>query len=111
MTDDMDRNAADLLHMLGHLYIKSGSRKRGLVLLLLAAQIAPAHPGILHTLTQAFIVTGDTQRALETVGHLEHLQGPSPTFSLLRSRALWVAGHHGDARHYFRDYVQRRSEG
>lgn len=107
---DSDRNAADLLHMLGHLYVKSGDRKRGLVLLLLAARAVPSHPGILHTLTQAFIMTGDSRRALNTIDHLEYLQGPSPALSLLQSRALWVAGHHDDARHCFKDYLQRRSE-
>ncbi|SDL86428.1 hypothetical protein SAMN05661010_02731 [Modicisalibacter muralis] len=107
---ESDRNAADLLHMLGHLYMKSGNHKRGLVLLLLAERAAPGHPGILRTLTQAFTTTGDAQRALNTIDHLEYLEGPSPTLSLLQSRALWTAGRHADARHCFRDYLQRRSD-
>lgn len=107
---DHDRNAADLLHMLGHLYLKGGDKKRGLLLLLLAARTMPSHSGILHTLTQAFIVTGDTQRALNAISHLEYLEGPSSSLSLLQSRALWIGGHHDDARHCFQDYLQRRRD-
>lgn len=108
--NDSDRNAADLLHMLGHLYAKSGDHKRGLVLLLLAAHIAPAHPGILHTLTRAFIAVGDARRALNAIDRLEQLQGPSPTLMLLKSRALWSEGREDDARHCFREYLQRRGD-
>lgn len=103
-----DQGAAELLHMLGHLYVKSGERKRGLVLLLIAGHIAPAHPGILHTLTQAFIAVGDTRRALDAVDELVRLQGESPALILLQSRALWADGQHDEARRCFHDYLQRR---
>ena len=108
--NDSDRNAADLLHMLGHLYVKSGEHKRGLVLLLLAAHIVPTHPGILHTLTRAFIAVGDTGRALNAIDRLESLHGPTPTLMLLQSRALWAAGHQDEARRRFREYLTHRSD-
>ncbi|MGO2240893.1 MULTISPECIES: tetratricopeptide repeat protein [Halomonas] len=111
MTDDSDRHAAELLHMLGHLYVKSGERKRGLVLLLLASHIVPAHTGILHTLIQAFIVNGDVPRALNAIERLEYVEGHTPILSLLQSRALWVDGRHDDARRCFQDYQQRREDG
>ncbi|ALM54785.1 hypothetical protein AR456_17210 [Halomonas huangheensis] len=96
---------------MGHLYVKGGERKRGLILLLLAAHMLPSHSGILHTLVQAFIATGDTQRALDAIDRLEYLQGPTPTQALLQSRALWRAGRVDDARASFQNYLQRREEG
>lgn len=107
---DSDQGAADLLHMLGHLYVKSGERKRGLALLLIAAHIAPAHPGILHTLTRAFIAVGDTRRALNAIDGLARLQGDSPALLLLQSRALWADGQRDEARRRFHDYLQRRGD-
>ncbi|MFM9272138.1 tetratricopeptide repeat protein [Halomonas elongata] len=111
MIDDSDSHAAELLHMLGHLYVKSGDRKRGLVFLLLASHMAPAHTGILHTLIRAFILTGDVPRALNAIERLEYVQGHTPILSLLQSRALWADGRHDDARRCFHDYLQRREEG
>ncbi|MFQ3786223.1 hypothetical protein [Halomonas sp. A29] len=105
-----DQGAAELLHMMGHLYLKSSETKRGLVLLLIAAHIAPDHAGILHTLVRAFIAVGDTPRALEAIDRLERLQGASPGLTLLQSRALWVAGQKDEARRLFRDYLQRRGD-
>ncbi|WP_413615257.1 hypothetical protein MRB56_20340 [Halomonas cupida] len=110
MSDD-DRQAATLLHVMGHLYVKGGERKRGLILLLLAAHMQPMDSGILHTLVQAFIATGDTERALDAIVRLEYLQGPTPTQALLQSRALLAAGRTDDARASFRHYLQRREEG
>nr|WP_300311861.1 hypothetical protein [Halomonas sp.] len=110
MNDSDDRQAAELLHLLGHLYVKGGERKRGLILLLLAAHMLPTHSGILHSLAQAFISTGDAPRALDAIGRLEYLQGPTPTQRLLQSRALWVAGQADDARQCFRDYLQLRED-
>lgn len=107
---DSDQEAAELLHMLGHLYVKSGEVRRGLVLLLIAASISPEHAGILHTLIRAFIAVGDTRRALDAIENLERLQGESPTLALLRSRALWAGGQRDEARRFFRGYLQRRSD-
>lgn len=107
---DGDQGAAELMHMMGHLYLKSGEAKRGLVLLLIAAHIAPDHAGILHTLTRAFIAVGETPRALDAIERLERLQGASPGLMLLQSRVLWVAGQKDEARRRFRDYLQQRRE-
>ncbi|MGR4069535.1 type III secretion apparatus assembly chaperone SctY [Billgrantia sp. C5P2] len=105
---DGDHGAAELLHMMGHLYLKSGETKRGLVLLLIAVHLAPEHAGILHTLARAFIAAGDTSRALDAIEHLERLQGASSGLVLLQSRALWAAGQKDEARRRFRDYLQQR---
>ncbi|WP_104202801.1 tetratricopeptide repeat protein [Billgrantia saliphila] len=107
---DGDQGAAELMHMMGHLYLKSGETKRGLVLLLIAAHIAPDHAGILHTLTRAFIAVGDTPRALEAIERLERLQGASSGLILLQSRVLWAAGQKDEARRLFRVYLQQRRE-
>ncbi|MCE8033368.1 type III secretion protein [Billgrantia tianxiuensis] len=105
---DGDQGAAELLHMMGHLYLKSGEKKRGLVLLLIAAHAAPAHVGILHSLSRAFIAVGDAPRALEALDRIEQLQGASPALVLLQSRALWADGQRDEARRRFHDYLQLR---
>lgn len=107
---DRDRESVELLHMLGHLYVKSGETRRGLVLLLIATHLAPEHAGILHTLIRAFIAVGDTRRALDAIESLERLQGESPTLALLRSRALWSDGQRDEARRLFRGYLQQRGD-
>jgi type III secretion protein Y len=104
-----ERDAAELLHSLGYLYTNHGQTQRGLVLLLIAARIAPNDPGILRTLTHALTTDGYGERALAVLDRLEALQQErSPMLQLLRSRALWASGDKVDARRCFRQYVETR---
>ena len=49
MTPERDQTV-ELLHALGHLYARHSQVKRGLVLLLIAARLAPDDEGVLRTL-------------------------------------------------------------
>lgn len=105
-----DHDAARLLQGLGDLYLRVGQGPRALVLLLLAVQLNPDDPVLLARLAAAFTANGDGQRALHTLDRLHGLQGESAAWLLLRSRALWSAGQHGEARASFARYRALRQE-
>jgi len=65
---------------------------------------------LLARLAAAFTANGDGQRALQTLDRLHGLQGESAAWLLLRSRALWSAGQHGEARTCFARYRALRLE-
>jgi type III secretion protein Y len=107
MTTEDD--AAELLHSLGYLYSHHGQTQRGLVLLLIAARIAPGNVGILRTLAHGLIADGYGERALAVIERLARLEpDASPILQLLKSRALWASGEKLEARRCFREYLERR---
>ncbi|MGM8851997.1 tetratricopeptide repeat protein [Salinicola halophyticus] len=108
MNDNDDRDAADLLHLMGHLYLKSGQAQRGLALLLIANRMAPDHLGVLHALCRGFLTTGNGQRAINVIARLEANGQHDNTLLLLRSRAEWLNGEHASARQHFQTYLERR---
>ena len=95
-----DREAVQLLHSLGALYLRSGQQRQAL--------IYPADTALLRTLTNGFIATGDGERALAAIGRLEQLEGSSMPLKFLRSRALWALGAKDEARRCFREYLDSR---
>ena len=102
---------AELLHSLGYLYAHHGQTQRGLVLLLIAARIAPSDVGVLRTLAFALIADGHGERALAVIERLASLEPSfSPTLQLLKSRALWASGDEIEARRCFRSYVEARAQ-
>ena len=104
-----ERDASELLHALGYLYSNHGQTQRGLVLLLIAARIAPNDPAILRTLAHALTADGYGERALAVLDRLAALEHEHPsTLQLLRSRALWASGDKVEARRCFRQYVETR---
>jgi type III secretion protein Y len=115
-------DTAELLHALGYLYAHHGQTQRGLVLLLIAARIAPSDTGVLRTLAYALMEDGYGQRALAVIdrlaglerldsgGRLDAERKSSPMLQLLRSRALWVSGDKIEARRCFREYVENREQ-
>ena len=105
-----DHDAAKLLQGLGDLYLRVGQGQRALVLLLLAVQLNPDDRVLLARLAAAFTACGDGERALRTLDRLHALQGESASWLLLRSRALWCAGQHHEARSCFARYRQMRQE-
>jgi type III secretion protein Y len=106
-----DIETAELLHALGFLYTHHGQTRRGLVLLLLAAHVAPNDVRVLRTLAHALIVNGDGKRALAALERLAALEpNHSPVLQLLRSRALWESGDRIEARRCFRAYIEERDE-
>lgn len=106
-----DTDTAELLHVVGYLYTHHGQAQRGLVLLLIAARIAPDHVGIMRTLAHALIVNGYGDRALAAIDRLAALEPDfPPTLQLLKSRALWVSGDRIEARRCFREYVDKRGK-
>ncbi|ANF58736.1 tetratricopeptide repeat protein [Halotalea alkalilenta] len=105
-----DQDACELLHRLGHLHLKGGNPQRALVLLLLASKMFPEHPGLLHTLIDAFIATGQTQRALNAIDALARTQIAPAHLELLRSKALWADGDITSARGHFNRYLDQRGE-
>lgn len=108
MSDSADRDAANLLHLMGHLYLKSGQVQRGLVLLLIATRMAPDHIGVLQALCQGFLASGNGRRALNAIDRLEAAGERSDVMLLLRSRAHWINGERDIARRRFREYLERR---
>ncbi|MDH4571788.1 tetratricopeptide repeat protein [Salinicola acroporae] len=110
MTETNDRDAADLLHLMGHLYLKSGQTQRGLVLLLIATRMAPEHTGILRALCRGFLTHGNGGRALKVIERLEAAGQGDATLLLLRGRAEWLNGDRDAARRHFRGYLERRQQ-
>jgi type III secretion protein Y len=108
MTKASIRDVTDLLHSLGYLYARHGQERRGLVLLLIASQVAEDDVGVLKTLAATFIAMGQGRRALAALDRVEALGGDEPTLELLRSRAFWAEGEDVEARRAFRGYVDSR---
>lgn len=103
-----DRDAIDLMHLMGHLYLKSGQTQRGMVLLLIAVRMAPKHTGILRALCHGFLAEGNARRALNIIEHLEALGEADPTLSLLKSRAHLVSDDRDLARQSYREYITQK---
>jgi type III secretion protein Y len=109
MTAPVDDGPVQLLHMLGHLYSRHGETRRGVVMLLIAARLAPDNAGIWRTLAYAFLADGAPERAIAVVGHLRVMGEPDhPALDLLMSRALWACGRRTEARRSFRDFLTHR---
>ncbi len=104
----VDQSAVQLLHALGYLYGRQGETKRGLVLLLLAARLAPDDVGILRTLVHAFMLDGAPERAIAVIERLRSMQeADHPALHLLMARALWACGRRVEARRSFHDFLER----
>ena len=69
MTAGRDQTV-ELLHALGHIYARHSQPKRGLVLLLIAARLAPNDEGVLRTLAEAFLRSRSPQAAMEVIERL-----------------------------------------
>ena len=108
MTPGRDQTV-ELLHALGHLYARHSQPKRGLVLLLIAARLAPNDEGVLRTLAEAFLRSRSPQAASEVIERLQALGGANqPMLDLLRSRALLLAGNESEAKRMFRKFLEHR---
>jgi type III secretion protein Y len=107
----VDQGPVQLLHALGYLYGEHGETKRGLVLLLLAARLAPDDVGILRTLVYAFLLDEAPERAIAVINRLRSMpEANHPALDLLMGRALWACGRQIEARRSFRDFLERRGE-
>jgi type III secretion protein Y len=111
MTLPDDGDSVQLLHLLGHLYSQHGQTKRGVVLLLIAARLAPENVSVWRTLAHAFLADGAPDRAIMAIGRLRQLSEPDdPALDLLMSRALWASGRPIEARRCFRDFLERSNQ-
>jgi type III secretion protein Y len=98
-----------LLHGLGYQYGRYGQSKRALVLLLIAARLAPDDAAVLRTLAHVLLLDGAPRRAAAVLERLAGLEGAEhPALDLLRSRVLRECGRKDEARDAFRRYVARR---
>jgi hypothetical protein len=105
--------AVDLLHCLGFVYLRHGQARRATVLLMLAAQQAPARVDVLRTLAAALIAAGFGQRAsdvLDTIETLDPACADDKMMRLMRARALLLQGRGDAARLVFRAMQSRRSD-
>lgn len=103
------RDTVQLLHLLGYLYGCHGQAKRGVAYLLIAAQLSPDDVGILRTLAHLLTLDGAGEKALSTIARLEQLEDDRhPALTLLKSRALHVAGRTEEARQTFRRFLEGR---
>ena len=108
MTASLDETV-ELLRALGHLYTRHSQPKRGLLLLLIAARVAPHDEGVLRTLAEAFLADRSAQGSLAVVERLQSMVGTDHlALDLLRSRALWLAGDQSEAQRVFRTVLERR---
>jgi type III secretion protein Y len=108
MTASLAQDSLDLLRGLGELYRRAGEPQRGLVMLLIGAQLAPNDPALLRSLALAFTDNGNAARALNALDRLQALDESQPHDPLLRARALWCAGNQAQARACFSDYLSQR---
>jgi len=98
-----------LLHGLGYLYGRYGQQKRAIVLLLIAARLAPDDVGVLRMLAHLFLLDGAPRRAAAVLERLAGLDGAEhPMLDLLRARVQWASGDQDEARASIRRYLQRR---
>jgi predicted Zn-dependent protease len=105
-----DDDPVQLLHILGHLYSQHGQTRRGVVLLLIAARLAPKNVDVWRTLAHAFLAGGAPDRAIVAIGRLRQMSSSDdPALDLLMSRALWASGRRIEARRSFRDFLERSS--
>jgi type III secretion protein Y len=108
MTAGIDETV-ELLRALGHLYARHSRPKRGLLLLLIAARLAPHDEGVLRTLAEAFLADRSAAGSLAVIERLQSMAGADAmALDLLRSRALWLAGDETEARRVFRSVLERR---
>jgi type III secretion protein Y len=109
MTAPVDDGPAELLHILGHLYTRHGATRRGVVMLLMAARLAPDNAGVWRSLACAFLADGAPERTIAVIGRLREMGEPDhPALDLLMSRALWACGRRVEARRCFRDFLVNR---
>ena len=105
----VDQGSVQLLHALGYLYGQHGEAKRGLVLLLIAARLAPHNTGVLRTLAHAFLADGAPERTIAVIERLRAMpDADHPVLDLLMGRALWACGRPIEARRAFSDFLDRR---
>jgi len=98
-----------LLHSLGYIYGCHGQTKRALVLLLIAARLAPDNAGVLRTLAHGFLLDGAPERATAVIDRLRQMPAAEdPMVDLLASHALWASGREGEARRAFRAFLDHR---
>ncbi|MDF0733059.1 tetratricopeptide repeat protein [Pseudomonas entomophila] len=102
------QDGIDLLKGLGDLYRRSGQPQRALVMLLIAAHMAPSDGALLRHLAMAFTDSGDAARALNALDRVIALEGESPGLLLLRSHALWRGARKDEARQCFKRYLAAR---
>jgi type III secretion protein Y len=111
MTVSDDGDSVQLLHLLGHLYNQHGQTKRGVVLLLIAARLAPENADVWRTLGHAFLADGAPDRAIVAIGRLRQMsESDDPALDLLMSRALWASGRSIEARRSFHDFLERSNQ-
>jgi len=111
MTAPIDSASVQLLHLLGHLYGQHGETKRGLVLLLIAARLAPDNVEIWRTLAHSFLADGAPNRTIAVIDRLRLMKDADhPVLDLLMARALWACGRRVEARRSFRDFLSRRDQ-
>src|SRR5215813_7962654 len=103
MTAPIDSASVQLLHLLGHLDGQHGETKRGLVLLLIAARLAPDNVEIWRTLAHSFLADGarpvgvrPSRRGTPLVSRFSLTPRPVMTLDDTLTRALVVASRRTD---------------
>lgn len=103
-------NTLQLLHSLGYIYGAFGQTKRALVLQLIAVRIAPDNTALLRTLAYTFLRDGAPERTLAVLERLRSLGDDDPALDVLTSRALWAVGREDEAKHIFKEFLDRREQ-
>lgn len=107
----MPSATAEMLQVLGYLYLRFGQYRRALALLQIAAREAPEDPGVLRSLAYALVLNNAPEEALAVIEKLTSLEPSSRQAArLLESRALLLQGRTSEARRSFRQFVDQRAQ-
>ncbi|MDI4231940.1 histidine kinase [Bradyrhizobium sp. Arg237L] len=106
----------DLLCTLSYIYLACGQPDRALALLRLVERDVENDIGFLRVLAYALIAAEDGLEAIRVIERLQELDGSANARApllLMRSHALRLTGHLGEARECFRAFTaaRRQAEG
>lgn len=100
----LSRDAVDLLHCLGYVYLRHGQSRRAIVLLFLAARHDP-RPIILAALALALVEAELGNPAIDILDRLaidDPVLAADPRITTIRARALLAIGRQEDAQVLFK---------
>jgi type III secretion protein Y len=105
MSGPGNTDVLDLVHCLGYIYLRHGQSYRAVVLLIVAAQMAPDRSDILRSLAASLIASGMGEQALDVITRILRLEPALQHHRMMRlmqARALLAAGRGEEARQIFR---------
>ena len=94
----MKPKSAELLALLGHLYLQHGKAAEAVAALEGLTTIEPKNQKARFALAYAYVLNGDHQNGLDTIIEYSRKNPTNMNVELVRARALWGLGRQKDAR-------------